>query len=56
MFLSRRRSGSGSTRIERNALVPLDNRIAVMREAGRDMDAKYKETSQGGIAVDLPGC
>ncbi|WP_374818819.1 L-serine ammonia-lyase [Brucella grignonensis] len=36
--------------------MPLDNCIAVMRETGRDMNAKYKETSQGGIAVNLPEC
>lgn len=36
--------------------MPLDNCIRVMRETGRDMDAKYKETSQGGIAVNLPEC
>jgi L-serine dehydratase len=27
-----------------------------MRETGRDMDEKYKETSQGGLAVNLPEC
>ncbi|EAR51973.1 L-serine dehydratase, iron-sulfur-dependent, single chain form [Oceanicola granulosus HTCC2516] len=36
--------------------MPLDNCIRVMRETGRDMDVKYKETSQGGIAVNLPEC
>ncbi|RWH97210.1 MAG: L-serine ammonia-lyase [Mesorhizobium sp.] len=36
--------------------MPLDNCINVMRQTGRDMDAKYKETSQGGIAVNLPEC
>ena len=36
--------------------MPLDNCIKVMRETGRDMDLKYKETSQGGIAVNLPEC
>jgi len=36
--------------------MPLDNCIRVMRETGRDMDLKYKETSTGGIAVNLPEC
>ncbi len=36
--------------------MPLDNCIAVMLQTGRDMDAKYKETSTGGIAVNLPEC
>jgi L-serine dehydratase len=36
--------------------MPLDNCILVMRDTGRDMDVKYKETSQGGIAVNLPEC
>jgi L-serine dehydratase len=37
-------------------ILPLDNCIRVMMETGRDMDARYKETSQGGIAVNLPEC
>ena len=36
--------------------MPLDNCIKVMKETGRDMSEKYKETSQGGIAVNLPEC
>ncbi|TNF19413.1 MAG: L-serine ammonia-lyase [Rhodobacteraceae bacterium] len=36
--------------------MPLDNCIRVMLETGRDMSEKYKETSQGGIAVNLPEC
>lgn len=36
--------------------MPLDNCIRVLLETGRDMDARYKETSQGGIAVNLPEC
>lgn len=36
--------------------MPLDNCIKVMLDTGRDMDVKYKETSQGGIAVNLPEC
>ncbi|MGR3539944.1 MAG: L-serine ammonia-lyase [Hasllibacter sp.] len=36
--------------------MPLDNCIEVMRQTGRDMDARYKETSQAGIAVNLPEC
>nr|WP_274709223.1 L-serine ammonia-lyase [Nitratireductor luteus] len=36
--------------------MPLDNCIRVMLETGRDMNSKYKETSTGGIAVNLPEC
>ncbi len=37
-------------------LVSLDACIKTMRETGRDMSEKYKETSQGGLAVNLPDC
>ena len=36
--------------------IPLDNCIETMRQTGRDMDERYKETSQGGLAVNLPEC
>jgi len=36
--------------------MPLDNCIAAMRATGQDMSEKYKETSQGGLAVNLPEC
>lgn len=36
--------------------MPLDNCIKVMLETGRDMSIRYKETSTGGIAVNLPEC
>jgi len=36
--------------------VSLDKVIATMRETGRDMASKYKETSLGGLAVSLPEC
>ncbi len=36
--------------------MPLDNCIETLRETGRDMDEKYKETSLGGLAVNLPEC
>ncbi len=37
-------------------LIPLDACIETMRQTGRDMDEKYKETSLGGLAVNLPEC
>ncbi|WP_454684312.1 L-serine ammonia-lyase [Ancylobacter moscoviensis] len=37
-------------------IVSLDKVIATMRETGRDMASKYKETSLGGLAVNLPEC
>jgi L-serine dehydratase len=36
--------------------MPLDNCIEAMRQTGLDMSTKYKETSQGGLAVNLPEC
>lgn len=36
--------------------MPLDNCIEAMRQTGRDMSDKYKETSQGGLAVNIPEC
>jgi L-serine dehydratase len=36
--------------------VPLDACIETMRQTGRDMSEKYKETSLGGLAVNVPGC
>lgn len=37
-------------------LVSLDACVETMRQTGRDMDARYKETSQGGLAVNFPEC
>lgn len=37
-------------------VVPLDKVIKTMRETGRDMMTIYKETSQGGLAVNVPEC
>ena len=37
-------------------LVSLDACIETMRQTGRDMSEKYKETSQGGLAVNVPDC
>ena len=36
--------------------MPLDNCIEAMRQTGHDMNLKYKETSLGGLAVNLPEC
>jgi L-serine dehydratase len=36
--------------------VSLDQVIATMRQTGHDMMAIYKETSQGGLAVNVPEC
>ena len=37
-------------------LVPLDACIETMRQTGSDMSEKYKETSLGGLAVNVPNC
>ncbi|WP_170544457.1 L-serine ammonia-lyase [Ruegeria arenilitoris] len=36
--------------------VPLDAAIETMRQTGQDMHEKYKETSLGGLAVNIPNC
>jgi L-serine dehydratase len=36
--------------------VPLDAAIETMRQTGADMNEKYKETSLGGLAVNVPNC
>lgn len=36
--------------------VPLDACIETMRQTGSDMSDKYKETSLGGLAVNVPNC
>ncbi len=36
--------------------VSLDQVIATMRQTGEDMSSIYKETSQGGLAVNVPEC
>ena len=37
-------------------LVPLDAAIETMRQTGQDMHGHYKETSLGGLAVNVPNC
>ncbi|PZQ49382.1 MAG: L-serine ammonia-lyase [Rhodovulum sulfidophilum] len=37
-------------------LVSLDACVETMRQTGRDMDHRYKETSLGGLAVNVPAC
>jgi L-serine dehydratase len=36
--------------------VSLDQVISTMRQTGHDMSTSYKETSQGGLAVNVPEC
>ncbi|MCG8512301.1 MAG: L-serine ammonia-lyase, iron-sulfur-dependent, subunit alpha, partial [Rhodospirillales bacterium] len=37
-------------------VVSLDAVIETMRQTGIDMRSKYKETSQGGLAVNVVNC
>lgn len=39
-----------------NHSVSLDKVIQTMRETGADMISKYKETSRGGLAVNIVEC
>ena len=45
-----------STRGDGTHKVSLDQVIATMRQTGHDMSSIYKETSQGGLAVNVPEC
>jgi L-serine dehydratase len=36
--------------------VSLDQVISTMRQTGIDMSTIYKETSRGGLAVNVPEC
>ena len=49
-------AASLSLRGDGTHFMPLDNCVEAMRQTGRDMSEKYKETSQGGISVNLPEC
>lgn len=49
-------AASLSLRGDGTHLMPLDNCIETMRQTGLDMSHKYKETSLGGLAVNLPEC
>jgi L-serine dehydratase len=37
-------------------IVSFDAVIETLRQTGHDMDSKYKETSLGGLAVNVPAC
>ncbi len=37
-------------------VVSLDQVIETMRQTGLDMSSSYKETSKGGLAVNVPEC
>ncbi len=43
-------------RSDGSSYVSLDEVIVTMRETGRDMQSKYKETSTGGLAINVTEC
>ena len=49
-------SASLALRGDGSHFMPLDNCIEAMRQTGLEMSTKYKETSLGGLAVNLPEC
>src|SRR6476659_5588945 len=49
-------AASLATKGDGKHFVPLDAAIETMRQTGRDMNEKYKETSQGGLAVNVVEC
>ena len=49
-------AASLSLRGDGQHFVPLDAAIETMRQTGADMHERYKETSLGGLAVNVPNC
>ena len=49
-------AASLSLRGDGTHFMPLDNCIETMRQTGLEMSERYKETSLGGLAVNLPEC
>ena len=49
-------SASLAIRGDGQHFVPLDAAIETMRQTGAEMSEKYKETSLGGLAVNVPNC
>ena len=49
-------AASLSLRGDGTHFMPLDNCIEAMRQTGEDMNSKFKETSLGGLAVNIPEC
>ncbi|MDU8942710.1 L-serine ammonia-lyase [Ovoidimarina sediminis] len=49
-------AASLSLRGDGTHLVPFDACIETMRQTGADMSERYKETSLGGLAVNIPNC
>jgi L-serine dehydratase len=43
-------------RAEAKGIVSLDQVMRTMRQTGLDMQSKYKETSQGGLAINITEC
>jgi len=43
-------------RAEGKGIVSLDQVIRTMRQTGIDMQSKFKETSQGGLAINITEC
>lgn len=43
-------------RTEEKGIVTLDDVIRTMQQTGQDMQAKYKETSRGGLAINITEC
>jgi L-serine dehydratase len=43
-------------RTKEKSMVSLDQVIRTMRQTGLDMQSKYKETSQGGLAINITEC
>ena len=50
------KAASLALRSDGSYFVPLDDCVETLRETGLDMSEKYKETSTGGLAVNVMEC
>ena len=55
-FLTIVRSRRSGLRGDGQHFMPLDNCVETMRQTGIDMSDRYKETSTGGLAVNVVEC
>jgi L-serine deaminase len=54
--IHRRHGGATGLRGDGEHYVSLDMVVETMRQTGIDMSTKYKETSEGGLAVNVIEC
>lgn len=56
MQITQQRAGASPTNPDVSTHVSLDKAITTMRDRGRDMKSKQKESARGGLAVNVIEC